>query len=100
MGRLGMVYPLGLIESFLLSEKVIPYTTTVACSITSTRRSMESPVIDPSFIGILCFSGCDQVFSVSNGGDMEYQEFNLSCLHQQLQQRDELNNTKELSNTK
>jgi hypothetical protein len=38
VGRLGMVYPLGSIKFFLFSEKVIPYTTTVACSITSTRR--------------------------------------------------------------
>jgi hypothetical protein len=37
-GRLGMVYPLGSIKFFLLSETVIPYTTTVSCSITSTRR--------------------------------------------------------------
>jgi hypothetical protein len=61
---------------------------------------MERPVIDPSFIDILSFHGCDQVFSVLNGRDMEYRELNLSRLHQQLQERDELSNMKELSNTK
>jgi hypothetical protein len=33
---------------------------------------MERLVIDPSFIAILSFHGCDWVFSVSNGGEMEY----------------------------
>jgi hypothetical protein len=60
---------------------------------------MEKPVIDPSFIGVLSFRGCDQVFSVSNGRDNDYQEFNLSSLHQELQQRNELSKTNELSNT-
>jgi hypothetical protein len=38
VGRWGMVYQFGLIKFFHLSDKVIPSTTTVACSITSTRR--------------------------------------------------------------
>jgi hypothetical protein len=60
---------------------------------------MERPVINPSFIGILSFHGCDQVFSVSDGRDMEYQEFNLSSLHWDLQERNQCSNTKDLSNT-
>jgi hypothetical protein len=36
--------------------------------------------------------------SVSNGRDIDYQEFNLSTLHRELQQMNELSNTNELSN--
>jgi hypothetical protein len=54
---------------------------------------MEKPVINPSFTGILFFHGCDRVLSVSNGRDIDYQEFNLSSLHGELQQTNDLSNT-------
>jgi hypothetical protein len=41
---------------------------------------MEKPVINPSFIGILSFRGCDWVFSVLNGGDIGCQENPVSFL--------------------
>jgi hypothetical protein len=45
------------------------------------KMHMEKPVIDPSFIGILSFCGCDQVLSALIGRDIDYQDFNLSSLH-------------------
>jgi hypothetical protein len=46
----------------------------------------EQQMINPSSIGILSFHGCDWVLSVSNDRNIDYQEFNLSSLHWELQQ--------------
>jgi hypothetical protein len=43
-------------------------------------------VIDPLFLGIVSFSGDNQIMSVSRGGNPDFEEFILSSFHQKYQE--------------
>jgi hypothetical protein len=37
-------------------------------------------------VGIVSFRGDDHIMSVSKGGELDFEEFNLSCLYQITQE--------------
>jgi hypothetical protein len=47
---------------------------------------LEKSLIDPLFVGIVSFCGNDHIMSVSKGGKLDFEEFNLSSLYKITQE--------------